>query len=133
MVCIPKKINVGAGRGGLRVFVVEDEPVIRMLVVDMIEELGCRVVAEAGNIGEAVRLAQSGDFDLAILDVNLHGEMASSAAELIQARGLPLIFATGYGAAGLPAQFRDHAVLQKPFELKALAAAIDEVLASRSP
>jgi hypothetical protein len=106
MVCIPKKINFSAGRSGLRVFVVEDEPVMRMLVVDMIEELGCRVVAEAGDIGEA---------------------------ELIQARGLPLIFATGYGAAGLPAQFRDHAVVQRPFEIKALAAAIDEVIASRSP
>jgi CheY-like chemotaxis protein len=133
MVCIPKKINFSAGRSGFRVFVVEDEPVIRMLVVDMIEELGCRVVAEAGDIGEAVKLAQSSDFDLAILDVNLQGKMASSAAELIQARGLPLIFATGYGAAGLPAQFRDHAVVQRPFEIKALAAAIDEVIASRSP
>lgn len=133
MVCIPKKINFSAGRSGLRVFVVEDEPVMRMLVVDMIEELGCRVVAEAGDIGEAVKLAQSSDFDLAILDVNLQGKMASSAAELIQARGLPLIFATGYGAAGLPAQFRDHAVVQRPFEIKALAAAIDEVIASRSP
>jgi DNA-binding response OmpR family regulator len=137
MGCIPKKINVAPGaRGsmsakGLRVFVAEDEPMIRMLVMDMLEELGCRLVAEAGDVEEAAKLAHSTEFDLAILDVNLKGKIISPVAELIRARGRPIIFATGYGSEGLPEEFRDLPALQKPFQLETLAALIDEVLHPR--
>jgi hypothetical protein len=48
-------------------------------------------------------------------------------AELIKARGRPIIFATGYGSEGLPEEFRDFPALRKPFQLEALAALIDEV------
>jgi hypothetical protein len=51
---------------GLRVFVIEDEPMIRMLVMDMLEELGCRLAPEVGDVEEAAKLVQSTDFDLAI-------------------------------------------------------------------
>ena len=87
---------------GGSVFLVEDEVMIRMMVADMLEELGYRVVAEAGEINEAMKLAQSVDFDIAILDVNVNGKVISPVAELIQARNLPFIFATGYGSSGLP-------------------------------
>jgi hypothetical protein len=43
-------------------------------------------------------------------------------AQLIEARGLPIIFATGYGAAGLPEEFKNRPALQKPFEFEALTA-----------
>jgi CheY-like chemotaxis protein len=59
---------------GLRVFVVEDEVMIRIMVVDMLEELGHTVSAEAGRLDQAFQLAQSTDFDLAILDVNSTGK-----------------------------------------------------------
>ena len=117
---------------GLRVFVVEDEPMIRMLIVDMLEELGYRVAAEGGDVEEAAELAQSTDFDLAILDVNLKGKLITPVAELIRARGRPIIFATGYGSEGVPEEFRDLPVLQKPFQLETLAALIDEVLHPRA-
>jgi DNA-binding response OmpR family regulator len=113
---------------GLKVFVVEDEPMIRMMVTDMLEELGHRLVTEAADVEEAAKLAQSADFDLAILDVNLKGKLITPVAELIRGRGLPIIFATGYGSEGVPEQFRDLPALQKPFQLEALAALIDEVL-----
>ena len=117
----------------LSVFVVEDEPMIRMLVIDMLEELGCSVAAEAGGIEEASKLAQSTDFDLAILDVNLNGKIITPVAELIRARGRPIIFATGYGSEGVPVEFRGLPALQKPFQLEALAALIDEVMHPRAP
>ena len=104
---------------------------ISMLVADMLEELGCRVVAAAGDIEKAAKLALSTDFDLAILDVNVKGQTVFAVAELIQVRGLPFIFATGYGAEGLPAQFRDQPVLQKPFEIDALAKAIEGLFGQR--
>jgi DNA-binding response OmpR family regulator len=81
---------------------------------------------------KAVELGRSADFDLAILDVNLNGKMITPAAELIKARGVPLIFATGYGAAGVPEAFKGCPALQKPFEFKALEAAINSIRLSPS-
>jgi CheY-like chemotaxis protein len=117
---------------GLRIFIVEDEAMIRMMVVDMIEELGHVVAAEAGQIDQALELAQSADFDLAILDVNVNGKIITSVAELIKNRNLPLIFATGYDAAGVPEEFEEYPALQKPFQLEALAASIEEALHPRA-
>jgi DNA-binding response OmpR family regulator len=112
------------------VFLVEDEVMIRMMVADMLEELGFTVVAEAGEINEAIRLAQCTEFDLAILDVNVNGKVISPVAELIKARNCPFIFATGYGSSGLPAEYRDRPALQKPFQIETLAKVIDSALRS---
>ena len=113
---------------GGSVFLVEDEVMIRMMVADMLEELGYRVAAEAGDIDDAIQLAKTSEFDLAILDVNVNGKVISPVAELIQARNRPFIFATGYGASGLPPEYRDRPALQKPFQLGTLARMIDTVL-----
>jgi CheY-like chemotaxis protein len=116
---------------GGSVFLVEDEVMIRMMVADMLEELGYRIAAECGEIGEAMKLAQHAEFDIAILDVNVNGKVISPVAELIKARNRPFIFATGYGSSGLPEEYRDRPTLQKPFQLETLAKMIDKAL--RSP
>ena len=59
---------------GKRVLVVEDELMIRMLLEDMLDELGYTVAAEAGRIDEAMAMARDAEFDLAILDLNLNGQ-----------------------------------------------------------
>ena len=110
------------------VFLVEDEVMIRMMVADMLEELGFSVAAEAGEINEAIRLAQCTEFDLAILDVNVNGKVISPVADLITARNRPFIFATGYGSSGLPPEYRDRPALQKPFQIETLARLIDSTL-----
>jgi CheY-like chemotaxis protein len=114
---------------GVSIFLVEDEVMIRMMVADMLGELGYSIAAEAGDIGEAIKLAQSIEFDLAILDVNVNGKVISPVAELIAARNRPFIFATGYGSSGLPAEYRDRPALQKPFQLETLGRLIDQALA----
>ena|ERR1700722_13902180 len=116
---------------GLSIFLVEDEAMIRIMVVDMIEELGHVLAAEAGQIDQALELAQSAEFDLAILDVNVRDKLITPVAELIKAREIPIIFATGYGSGGLPEGFREFPALPKPFQLETLAAAIDGVIRSR--
>jgi CheY-like chemotaxis protein len=126
-----KDFTMTATRPGGSVFLVEDEVMIRMMVADMLDELGFHVTAEAGEIGEALRLAQSAEFDLAILDVNVNGKVISPVAELIKARNRPFIFATGYGSSGLPEEYRDRPALQKPFQIETLAKMIDTAL--RSP
>jgi CheY-like chemotaxis protein len=110
------------------VFLVEDEVMIRMMVADMLEDLGYTVAAEAGDIDEALRLVESTYFDLAILDVNVNGKMISPVADLIKARNRPFIFATGYGSSGLPEEYRDRPALQKPFQLETLGKMIDTTL-----
>lgn len=110
------------------VLLVEDEVMIRMMVADMLEELGYVIAGEAGDIDDAVRLVQTADFDIAILDVNVNGKVVTPVAEAVQLRGLPFVFATGYGAQGLPEKFRDRPTIQKPFQVETLARTIESVL-----
>lgn len=98
---------------------------IRMMVTDMLEELGHQIIAEAGNVDDAERLVQTVDFDLAILDVNLNGRPISPVADLVRLKGRPFIFATGYGVAGLPEGHRHQPTLQKPFQISALDDSIE--------
>ena len=113
---------------GGSVFLVEDEVMIRMMVADMLVELGYSIAAETGEIDQAVKLARTTNFDIAILDVNVNGKMISPVAEVIQARNRPFIFATGYGSSGLPEEYRDRPALQKPFQLETLGKMIDTTL-----
>ncbi|MBR1154292.1 response regulator [Bradyrhizobium sp. JYMT SZCCT0428] len=103
------------------VFLVEDEALIRMMIVEMLEELGHRVVAEAGSIHEAEPLARTSVFDLAIFDINVAGFNISPIAEIVAARGLPFVFVSGYGPEGRPTLFSDRPVLRKPFLLEDFA------------
>ncbi len=114
--------NTSAARK--RVLVVEDELMIRMLLEGMLEDLGHSVAAEAGGIDEAMTLAKQGEFDVALLDVNLNGQPITPVVEILVARGLPFVFASGYGQRGVPEAYRASPTLQKPFQVEALAAAL---------
>jgi CheY-like chemotaxis protein len=109
-----------APTAALRILVVEDELMIRMLLEDMLGELGHTIAVAAARIDEALEAAKTAEFDLAILDVNLNGEPISPVADVLAARGVPFVFATGYGEHGLPAPYRDRPTLKKPFQLEGL-------------
>lgn len=115
---------------GLRVFVVEDEAPVLMLVTDLLEEFGCVVAATAGSLPRALEAAAAGSFDLALLDINLAGERVFPVADLLAGRGVPFIFVTGYGAAGLRDDFKGRPVIAKPFAARDLEASISATLAS---
>ena len=110
------------------IFLVEDEALVRMSLASMVEELGHRVVAEAGTIKEAGAIAMTGVFDLAILDINIDGLGIDPVAHVIERRGLPFLFVTGYGAQWLPSLFRRRPVLEKPVSLERLKTTIDALL-----
>jgi CheY-like chemotaxis protein len=120
--------SVETGPQRRSVLLVEDEVMIRMMVADMLSDLGYSVAAEAGDIDEAVRLVQATEFDIAILDVNVNGKVISPVAEAVQLSGRPFIFATGYGSDGLPEKFRDSPTLQKPFQMETLRRALENTL-----
>jgi CheY-like chemotaxis protein len=98
-----------------RVLVVEDEMLIGMLLEDMLSDIGHVVVAVVSRVDEALAAVQREDFDLAILDVHLNGESVFPVAKALVDRGILFIFATGYGERGLPEEYRDRPILQKPF------------------
>jgi CheY-like chemotaxis protein len=113
---------------GKRVLVVEDELMIRMLLQDMLADLGYTLAGEAGRVEEALALARQGEFDVAILDVNLNGQPISPVVDVLIERRVPFVFATGYGQRGVPEPYRGTPTLQKPFQVDALARAIDAVV-----
>lgn len=105
---------------------------IRMLLEGMLTDLGHTVAAEAGAIEEALTLANQAEFDVAVLDVNLNNRPITPVVEVLIKRGLPFVFASGYGQRGVPEAYRRSPTLQKPFQVEALAQAIDAALASAS-
>lgn len=110
-------MNQTASLNGLRLLVVEDEAMIAMMLQDMLDTFGCIVVDVAGTLSKGLDLAGnlSLNLDGAILDVNLGGEAVYPVAEQLAARGVPFIFCTGYGLAGLSANFSHVPTLAKPY------------------
>ncbi|MGN6310770.1 MAG: response regulator [Xanthobacteraceae bacterium] len=115
---------------GGSVFLVEDETMIRMMVAEMLVDLGYSIAGEAGDVNEALRLIETLDFDIAILDVNVNGKVITPVARAIAARKRPFIFATGYGTQGMPEEFRGRPALQKPFQMETLARMVEAALKS---
>lgn len=105
-----------SSQSGCRAFIVEDETLVLFNLEDILSELGCVVVAQAMRLSDAEQHARTvADADFAILDVNLRGQQVFPVAEVLTARGIPFIFATGYGANGLPDEWRRHPVIVKPY------------------
>ena len=116
---------------GLRVLVVEDESLVAMLIEEYLIELGCVVAGSVRRVAKGLETIAQSEIDAAVLDVNVAGESVSPLADVLAQRGVPFIFASGYGAKGVEARWADRPVLQKPFSPEDLRLAL---LASlRSP
>jgi DNA-binding NtrC family response regulator len=107
-----------------RILVVEDEAMISMLLEDMVLDCGAEIVGPVAKFDDALELAHRAEFEVAVLDLNLNGTLSNPIAEVIRERGIPVIFATGYGADGLLDRFRDCPTLQKPFSQQDFAEAV---------
>jgi DNA-binding response OmpR family regulator len=105
----------GSGARRPRALVVEDEYLVAMLIEDMLDAIGFEVAEIAQTLEAASSAAERGDFDVAVLDVNLAGEFINPVAEILERRGIPFVFATGYGRAGPHDTFMEAPSLQKPF------------------
>ena len=89
---------------------------VAMLVEDMLTDLGHEVVGPAMRLEQAMPLAREAEIDFAVLDINLEGEPSFPVADILTARGIPFVFATGYGSKGLNDAYRGAVTLKKPFE-----------------
>jgi DNA-binding response OmpR family regulator len=110
-----------------QILIVEDEFLVAMLLEDILAEMGHRVVACAAQVSTAMQFAGETNFDFAILDVNLGGEKSFPVAQILRRRGIPFVFATGYGTDGLTNEFSNVRTLQKPYDPRELRRAIEEV------
>ena len=119
-----------SSKGLPRVLVVEDEYLIRMLLEDMLAELGYDLAAAVGTIAEASEHAANGDFNVAVLDVNLDGQEIYPVADILAKRGLPFVFVTGYGEGSLAEPYRGRPSLQKPFQSEQLKTTLDGLVAT---
>jgi DNA-binding response OmpR family regulator len=113
----------------LDVLVVEDEAIISFLVEDMLRELGARDVWIASSVETALAKLKEKRPGLAILDVNLGGVSAYPVAERLEAAGIPFLFASGYGQAGIGPAWSTIPVIQKPFDMDGLTAGLMRALA----
>jgi DNA-binding response OmpR family regulator len=111
-----------------RILVIDDEPLISMLVEDWLTELGCEVVGPARTVQDGLDLIEKGALDGAILDVNLGSNKSFLVAEALRNRGVPFAFATGDGDIGQASGFPDPLVLQKPFDFEAVKSMLEALL-----
>jgi CheY-like chemotaxis protein len=112
---------------GKRILLVEDEFIVAAMAEDMLSELGATVIGPANTIAKALDLAKRCAIDAAVLDVNMNGDRIDPVAEVLRARRIPMVFATGYGA-GAFEPGHEASVLDKPYGQEQLADALARAL-----
>jgi len=120
------------GEAAARVLIVEDEALVALVLADQLSDMGLSVVGPCSNVTEAKTAVAESDFEVAILDVNLGGELVYPVADLLVSRGTPFVFVTGYGRESIDRRFAGVSVLEKPVERKALEEFFDHVTMRRA-
>lgn len=111
--------------GARSILVVEDEPLIAMMLEDFLDSLGHSVVGTVDTVQDALAKVDEGGFDLAILDVHLKGENAWPVADRLADAGLPFVLATGGHIEPPPARHANAPLLAKPYTIDAIEPALD--------
>jgi DNA-binding response OmpR family regulator len=121
-------------RGGmsepLSVLIVEDEPLIAMMIEDLVDLLGHRVAGTADATATALPLVDADDFDVAILDVNLRDGPSWPVADALAAKGKRFLLSTGGHVTPPPAEHAGAPHLAKPFSLDGLKGALERLAES---
>jgi len=111
-----------------RLLVVEDNFTIAASLRVLLQRFGFDVVGMAGTVATALDLVASRDFDVAVLDIDLHREPVTAVALAVEQRGGSMVFLSGYGDADvLPSRLRAYPRLQKPVDPGTLAAVLRDV------
>ena len=113
-----------------RILIVEDEPLIAMMLEDFIESLGHDVRGPCESVAEALAMVEVDGFDLAILDVNLKGENVWPVATKLREKNVPFVIATGGHVDPPPPEFNNAPVIEKPYTIDRVSPIIDAALAA---
>lgn len=106
--------------GAPRVLLVEDEALVAIMIQECLTEFGCQIVGPVCTASDAVVAVKDGQFDAAVLDINLGDGLVYPAAQILAERGVPFVFVTGYDAESVDRRFSGVPVLQKPIEREML-------------
>ena len=113
-----------------RILIVEDEIIVALFLEDLLRELGYEVAGVVSYLDDA--MAHAPDYEAAVLDVHLNGQPVFDFADLLAQRGTPFVFATGYGARGIPDRYATRPVVQKPFLADELRWALSQAIEGQS-
>jgi CheY-like chemotaxis protein len=111
-----------------RVLLVEDEPLVSMMLADMLSAFGHKVDGPYSRFSDAILAAKSNNLQAGILDVNLGGEKTYAVANILSDRKIPFAFVTGYGPDSIVSAFAHAPVLQKPVEAAKLHALLQQIV-----
>ena len=114
------------------ILIVEDEPLIAMMLEDFLDSLGHTVSATCDSVKEAMGEADKGGFDLAILDVNLKGESVWPVASRLREQGIPFVIATGGHVDPPPPEFASVPMIEKPYTVDRVTPALDAAFAGEA-
>jgi DNA-binding response OmpR family regulator len=112
-----------------RVLVVEDEPLISMMLADWLGELNCATVGPAANVESALALLGDGPVDAAILDLSLGSGRSYPVAAVLSRQNIPFAFATGRGYEDIDSPFANAPVVSKPFDFETFRGVVGKLLA----
>jgi len=107
--------------------IIEDEPMIAMVLEDYLDLLGHTALEPAGALDAALAAIAAGGFDAAIVDVNLGGEQSWPAADALRAAGIPFMIASGSGPDTLPERLAGVPLLMKPYSMQTLETRIGDL------
>jgi CheY-like chemotaxis protein len=108
---------------GLRVLVVEDDYLIASDIAGALKQRGAIVVGPIGKLPRALELSQS-EIDVAVLDINLAGQIGYAVADALIARNIPYVFATGYDSSTIPSNYAHAPYFEKPLNHRRMAEAL---------
>jgi CheY-like chemotaxis protein len=111
-----------------RILVVEDDFLVAQALSALLEDAGATVAGPIGWLDEALAFveANANSVDVAVLDVDLHGEKSYLIADALKKRGIRFVFVTGYGLEALEAAYHDVPRYEKPFDPRALPESLAE-------
>ncbi len=115
-----------------RILVVDDEPLIAMMVEEWLSELKCQTVGPAHSVTNALALINSNQVDAAILDVSLGAEESYPIADVLCANRIPFALATGHSSIDVEERFKDVPILIKPFDFDSMRFVVNKLINGRS-
>jgi DNA-binding response OmpR family regulator len=110
------------------ILIVEDEPLISMMLEDFLLSLGHQVSAICETVGEALAACDGPSFDLAILDVNLKGTSVWPVAARLREMGVPFVLASGGHVDPPPPEFAAVPMIDKPYTIDRVTPAIEAAM-----
>ena len=122
----------GRDLSGKRILVVEDSPVVAPYTADILSDLGCEVIGPAPNMAAARELAETEQFDAAIMDVHIRGERVFPLCDMLESKGVPFLLTSGYADWQMPEKWQQRPRLQKPYRQDELVTALSQLVAGAS-